>query len=248
MAGHSKWANIKHRKGAQDARKGKLFTKIIREISISAKLGGGDASANPRLRAAIDKAMGENMTRDVVNRAIARGVGGDAGDNMEDIRYEGYGPGGVAVMVDCLSDNRNRTVSDVRFAFTKSGGNLGTDGSVAYLFDKQSQILVAEFKDEDKLMEVALDGGAVDVKIDGENAEVLAMPEDHETLVEMLKKNGFTIESAEITYLAKLQVAVEDLEIAQKLIKLVDTLEDLDDVQSVYSNAEIAESLLAEMA
>jgi len=247
MAGHSKWANIKHRKGAQDARKGKVFTKIIREITISARLGGGDATANPRLRAAIDKAMGENMTRDVVNRAIARGVGADNGENLEDIRYEGYGPGGVAVMVDCLSDNRNRTVSEVRFAFTKSGGNLGTDGSVSYLFEKQSQILITELSDEDKLMEVALDAGALDVKVEGEEAEVLSLPEDHEKVLALLKQNQFNVDRAEIAYLAKVQAPVTDLDQAQKLIKLVDTLEDLDDVQSVYSNADISEAILSQL-
>ena len=165
MAGHSKWANIKRHKAIVDAKRGKLYTKLIREITVSAKMGGGDANANPRLRAALDKALEANMTKDVIERAIKRGVGGMEGENLDEVRYEGYGPGGIAVMVDCLTNNRNRTVGEVRHAFTKNGGNLGTDGSVAYLFKKQGQLTFAPGANEEKLMEIALDAGADDIVV-----------------------------------------------------------------------------------
>ena len=179
MAGHSKWANIRHRKGAQDAKRGKIFSKLIREITVAAKMGGGDPDANPRLRAAIDKALGQNMTKDTIDRAVKRGSGDAEGENYEEIRYEGYGPAGVAVMVDCLSDNRNRTVAEVRHAFTKRGGNLGTDGSVAYLFTKQGIISYAAGADEDQIMETALEAGAEDVvSNDDGTVDVVTTPEE----------------------------------------------------------------------
>ncbi|MGL5551206.1 MAG: YebC/PmpR family DNA-binding transcriptional regulator, partial [Plesiomonas shigelloides] len=191
MAGHSKWANIKHRKAAQDAKRGKIFTKLIRELVVAAKMGGGDVASNPRLRAAVDKALSNNMTRDTVNRAIARGVGGDDDSNMETIVYEGYGPGGTAVMVECLSDNRNRTVSEVRHAFTKSGGNLGTDGSVSYLFTKKGVISYPAGLDEDTVMEAALEAGADDVVVNDDGSiDVFTSPEDFGSVKDALDAAG----------------------------------------------------------
>jgi len=241
MAGHSKWANIKHRKGAQDAKRGKIFTKLIREITTAAKLSS-DIS-NPRLRIAVDKALGQNMTRDTIDRAIKRGMGGGDETNLESIRYEGYGPNGVAVMVDCLTDNRNRTVSEVRHAFTKMGGNLGTDGSVSYLFTKIGQISFDSKTNEDKLMEAAIEAGADDVvKQDDGSFLVNTTPEAFSDVVASLKANGFTPESAEVTMTASMNVTL-GLEDATQFMKMVDMLEDLDDVQEVYSNADITEEI-----
>ncbi len=249
MAGHSKWANIKRQKAKVDAVKGKLYTKFIREISVSAKLGGGDPNANPRLRAALDKAYGANMTKDVIERAIKRGVGGMDGDDVEEIRYEGYGPGGIAVMVDCMTNNRNRTVGEVRHAFTKAGGNLGTDGSVAYLFKKQGQISFAPGIDEERLLELALELGADDVLTnDDGSCDVVTPPDDFLTIKAGLQAAGFASIEADVTMLAGTQVAIVDAETAQKVMNLIDTLEDLDDVQSVYSNADIAEEVLNQLA
>ena len=192
MAGHSKWANIKRQKAKVDAVKGKLYTKLIREISVAAKLGGGDGNSNPRLRAALDKAYGANMTKDVIERAIKRGVGGMEGEDVEEIRYEGYGPGGIAVMVDCMTNNRNRTVAEIRHAFTKAGGNLGTDGSVAYLFKKQGQISFAKGVDEERLMELALELGAEDVLNHADGSyDVLTPPDDFLTIKCGLQQAGF---------------------------------------------------------
>lgn len=248
MAGHSKWANIKRHKAKQDAKRGKLYTKLIREITVAAKLGGGDANANPRLRAALDKALEANMTRDVIDRAIKRGAGGMEGENVEEVRYEGYGPGGIAVMVDCMTNNRNRTVADVRHAFTKNGGNLGTDGSVAYLFKKQGQLLFAPGVDVERLMEAALEHGAEDINIQQDQSiEVITTPETFLSIKANLIKHGFHPESSEVTMVAVTSIAVHDKEIAEKVLDLIDALEDLDDVQSVYSNAEIAEKILSEM-
>jgi len=200
MAGHSKWANTKHRKAAQDSKRGKIFTKIIRELVTAAKLGGGDANSNPRLRAAMDKALSNNMTRDTMNRAIARGVGGDDDSNMETIIYEGYGPGGTAVMVECLSDNRNRTVSEVRHAFTKTGGNLGTDGSVAYLFTKKGVITFAPGLEEDTVMDAALEAGADDVMTyDDGTIDVFTAWENLGAVKEALEAAGLKADSAEVT-------------------------------------------------
>lgn len=243
MAGHSKWANTKHRKAAQDSKRGKIFTKIIRELVTAAKLGGGDPGANPRLRAAIDKALANNMTRDTLNRAVARGVGGDDDSNMETIIYEGYGPGGTAVMVECLSDNRNRTVSEVRHAFTKTGGNLGTDGSVAYLFTKKGVISYAPGLDEDTLMEAALEAGAEDIASYDDGAiDVFTAWENLGDVKEALEALGFTADSAEVSMIPSTKADM-DAETAPKLLRLIDMLEDCDDVQEVYHNGEISDEI-----
>lgn len=247
MAGHSKWSNIKHRKAAQDAKRGKIFTKLIRELTISAKLGGPEPADNPRLRSAVDKALTANMTRDTIDRAIARGVGSNDADNMEELTYEGYGAGGVAVLVEAMTDNRNRTVAEVRHAFNKTGGNLGTDGSVAYLFTRRGQISYAAGTDEDALMEAALEAGAEDVLTnDDSSIDVLTAFEDFGAVKDALDSAGFTSESAEISMIPSTS-AVLELETAQKVIELVDMLEDLDDVQNVYSNADIPDEVLAQL-
>lgn len=247
MAGHSKWANIQHRKGAQDARRGKLFTKLIREITVSSRASGGDPQNNPRLRAAIDKALTANMSKDTIERAIKKGIGAGDGDQYEEIRYEGYGPGGIAVMVDCLSDNRVRTVAEVRHAFSKAGGNLGTDGSVAYLFAKTGIISFASGQDEDAVMEIALDAGADDVITHGDGSiEVLTSPESFDGVRTSLATAGLPIESAEVTMRASTTAALQ-LSDAEKMVKLLERLEDLDDVQNVYSNADISEEILEQL-
>ena len=246
MAGHSKWANTRHRKAAQDAKRGKIFTKIIRELVTAARLGGGDADSNPRLRAAIDKALSNNMTRDTLNRAIARGVGGDDDTQMETIIYEGYGPGGTAVMIECLSDNRNRTVAEVRHAFTKCGGNLGTDGSVAYLFSKKGVIAYAPGVDEDAVMEAALDAGAEDiVNYDDGAVDVYTAWEELGKVKDALDATGLVAESAEVAMIPSTKADM-DAETAPKLMRLIDMLEDCDDVQEVYHNGEISDEI-AEM-
>ncbi len=248
MAGHSKWANIKHRKGKQDAKRGKLYTKLIREITVAAKLGGADPDANPRLRTAIDKALIANMSKDVIDRAAKRGAGGMEGDDVEEIRYEGYGPSGVAIMVDCMTNNRNRTVAEVRHAFTKCGGNMGTDGSVSYLFKKLGQLTFAPGLDEERLMEIALDAGAEDIIVnDDKSVDVTTTPESFAAVKQMMEKNGFVPAQADITMLAATHVSIGDKDIAEKLIRLTDMLEDLDDVQEVYSNANIEDSILMEL-
>ncbi|MBK1716454.1 YebC/PmpR family DNA-binding transcriptional regulator [Thiocystis violacea] len=245
MAGHSKWANIKHRKAAQDKTRGKVWTKLIREVTVAAREGGGDPGANPRLRLAMDKAFGANMPRDTVERAIKRGAGGMEGENYEEIRYEGYGPGGVAVMVDCMSDNRNRTASEVRHAFSKRGGNLGTDGSVSYLFTKQGVISFQPGTSEEQVMEAALEAGAEDVVVNDDGSlDVISSPEDFAAVKEALTQAGLDTEVAEISYNAATLIDL-DLETAEKLLKLVEQLEDLDDVQEVYHNADIADEILA---
>jgi len=248
MAGHSKWANIKHRKAAQDAKRGKIFTKLIRELTVAAKMGGADADSNPRLRAAIDKALGANMTKDTMERAIKRGAGAGEGENYDEVRYEGYGTNGVAIMVDCLTDNINRTVSEVRHAFTKAGGNLGTDGSVAYLFTKQGIISYPADADEDTIMEAALDAGADDVTTNDDGSiDVLTAPDDFLDVKQAMVDAGHEPESADITMNpeTKVDLGVED---AEKILRLVDALEDLDDVQTVYSNADISEDVMAQMS
>jgi YebC/PmpR family DNA-binding regulatory protein len=244
MAGHSKWANIQHRKKAQDAKRGKLFTKLIREIVVSAKMGGGDPDSNPRLRAAIDKALSGNMTRDTIERAVNRGAGDGEGDNVEELVYEGYGPGGTAILVECMTDNRNRTVAEVRHAFSKAGGNLGTEGSVAYMFKTTGQILYAPGTDEDVVMEAALEAGAEDVIADEDGSiEVQTAPEHFGTVKDALDAAGLEAINAEVTRLADSQseLAVDD---AQKLMRLVDALEDLDDTQNVYHNGDIPDEAL----
>ncbi len=245
MAGHSKWANIKHRKAAQDKQRGKMWTKLIREVTVAARESGGDPGANPRLRLAMDKAFGANMPRDTVERAIKRGAGGMEGENYEEIRYEGYGPGGVALMVDCMTDNRNRTASDVRHAFTKRGGNLGTDGSVSYLFTKQGIISFQPGTSEDAVMDVAIEAGADDVVVNDDGSlDVITSPDSFAAVKDALTQAGFDTEAAEITYNAATQAEL-DQETAEKLLKLVEMLEDLDDVQEVYHNADISDEILA---
>ena len=245
MAGHSKWANIKHRKAAQDAKRGKLFTKFIRELTVAAREGGSDPDSNPRLRAAIDKALSNNMTRDTVERAIKRGAGELDGQVLETIMYEGYGPGGTAVMVETMTDNRNRTVSGVRNAFSKSGGNLGTDGSVAYLFEKRGVISYAEGSDEDTIMDVALDAGAEDVVTnDDTSIDVYTTPEAFGAVKDALDATGLEAVNAEVTMVPSTKAEL-DAETVPKFLRLIDNLEDHDDVQEVYHNAEISDEILA---
>lgn len=249
MAGHSKWANIKRHKAKVDAVKGKLYTKIIRELTVAAKTGGGDASANPRLRAALDKAYGANMTKDVIERAIKRGAGGMEGENVEEIRYEGYGPGGIAIMVDCMTNNRNRTVGEVRHAFSKHGGNLGTDGSVAYLFKKQGQMTFAPGTDEERLMELSLELGAEDIITnDDHSIDVVTSPEDFMTIKEKLATQGFKPEEADVTMSADISVNITDQATGEQIVELIDALEDLDDVQSVYTNADISDEVMKQLS
>ena len=237
MAGHSKWANIKHRKAASDAKRGKIFSRLIREITVAAKMGGSDPSANPRLRLAVDKAMDNNIPKDTIERAAKRGAGETEGVNYEQVRYEGYGVHGAAVIVDCLSDNRTRTVADVRHAFTKHGGNLGTDGSVAFLFKHCGQIVFAPGTDENRLMDVALDAGAEDI-IDNDDGsiEVVTSPSDFVSVREALAKAGLKPDFAEITMKPTTEVALAGDD-AARMQKLLDDLESLDDVQDVYTNA-----------
>lgn len=238
MAGHSKWANIKHRKARQDAQRGKIFTKLIRELTVAAKAGGGIVADNPRLRLAVDKALGANMSRDVIDRAIARGAGTNEADNVEELSYEGYGIAGVAVYVEAMTDNRNRTAAEVRHAFSKHGGNLGTDGSVAYLFERKGQILFAPGMDEEALMDAALEAGADDIVVnDDGSVEVLTAFGDFINVNEALIAAGYKAEEAEVTMIPS-TTAELDSDSAEKIMKLIDALEDLDDVQNVYTNAE----------
>jgi len=241
MAGHSKWANIQHRKGRQDEKRGKAWTRVIREIMVAARLGGGDAGANPRLRLAIEKAKAVNLPVDTVKRNIDKATGNLEGVSYEEIRYEGYGIGGAAVIVDCMTDNRVRTVAEVRHAFSKYGGNLGTEGSVAFQFKHCGQFVFAPGASEDRVMEVALDAGAEDV-VTGEDGsiEVLSAPADFETVKNALEAAGLKPEIAEVTMRAEnsIEVSGED---AVRMQKLLDVLEDLDDVQDVFHNAMISE-------
>ena len=237
MAGHSKWANIKHRKAAADAKKGKVFTRLIKEITVAAKLGGGDPNANPRLRLALDKAREANMTKDSVTRAIQRGTGELEGASYEEARYEGYGPGGAAILVDCLTDNRTRTVAEVRHAFTKNGGNLGSDGSVAYLFKHVGQFVFAPGTSEDAVMEAGLDAGAEDVvKADDGSVELICAPGDFMVVKEALEKAKLRPELAEIVMKPLNESALGGGE-AARMKSLLDALEGLDDVQDVYTTA-----------
>ncbi len=247
MAGHSKWANIQHRKGAQDKKRGKLFTKLIREITVAARMGGGDPAANPRLRLAIDKARAQSMPKDNIERAVKRGSGESDGDDFQEIRYEGYGPGGTAVMVDCLTDNRNRTVAEVRHAFTKFGGNLGADGSVNYLFNHVGQLLYPAGCDEDAIMEAAIEAGAEDVVVDDDSSiEVLTDPSDFEAVRDAMITAGLEPDGAELTMRASTSSSL-DVKEAGSMVKMLEVLEDLDDVQQVYSNADISEDVLAQL-
>jgi len=247
MAGHSKWANIQHRKGRQDAKRGKLFTKLIREITVAAKLGGGEPSANPRLRAAIDNGLSNNMTKDTIDRAIKRGAGGDESGNVDEIRYEGYGPGGVALIVDTMTDNKNRTVAEIRHVFSKFGGNLGTDGSVSYLFTKIGLISLQNEVDEDTIMEAALEGGAEDIVAnDDSSIDIITNPDNLVDVKEAILAAGYKPENTEVTMRASTTNEL-DKKSAETMIRLLDALEDLDDVQKVYSNAEIPDDILAEL-
>jgi len=242
MAGHSKWANIQHRKGRQDAKRGKIFTRLIKEITVSARMGGGDADMNPRLRLAVDKATENNMPKDNIERAIKRGTGDLEGVNYEEIRYEGYGIGGAAVIVDCLSDNRTRTVADVRHAFSKHGGNLGTDGSVAFLFRHCGQLVYAPGTSEDRVLDVALEAGAEDVvSNDDGSIEVITGPHDFPAVKAALDKAGFKAEIGEVTMkpITETPLAGED---AVRMQKLIDALESLDDVQEVHTTAAMDEA------
>lgn len=248
MAGHSKWANIKHRKAAQDAKRGKIFTKLIRELTVAARAGGPEPADNPRLRAAMDKALANNMTKDTIDRAIARGAGTHDADNMEEVVYEGYGPGGVAVLVDCMTDNKNRTVSDVRHAFTKTGGNLGTSGSVAYLFNKRGRISFNADVSEEDVMEAALEGGAEDLVSNRDGSlDIFTDPANFGAVKDALQEAGFEPASAEVSMLPDTYSEITDLDLAQKVLKLVDMLEDLDDVQEVYSNADFSDDVMEQL-
>lgn len=248
MAGHSKWANIKHRKGRQDAKRGKIFTKIIRELTVAASQGGGIPADNPRLRLAVDKALGANMTRDTIDRAIARGAGTNEAQNVEELVYEGYGPNGVAVFVEAMTDNRNRTAAEVRHAFSKAGGNLGTDGSVAYLFERKGQISYEPGVDEEALLDVALEAGADDVVTnDDGSVDVFTAFQSFIGVKEALIAAGFTPVNAEVAMIATTEADLTDVESAQKIMRLIDALEDLDDVQNVYSNANIADDIMEQL-
>ncbi len=248
MAGHSKWANIQHRKGAQDAKRGKLFTRLIREITVAARMGGSDPATNPRLRAAIDKALGSNMTKDVIERASKRGAGELEGAAYEEVRYEGYGPNGIAIMVDCMTDNRNRTVAEVRHVFSKRGGNMGTDGCVAFMFNQKGIISLAPGLDEDAVIEVALEAGAEDiVSNDDGSIDVFTTPDEYAAVKDALDAAGFEAQSAEVTMHPDNTVSLE-LEDAQKAIAMIDAFEELDDVQQVYSNADFSDEVMAQLS
>jgi YebC/PmpR family DNA-binding regulatory protein len=247
MAGHSKWANIQHRKGAQDAKRGKLFTKLIREITVAARMGGSDPATNPRLRAAIDKALGSNMTKDVIERAAKRGAGELEGVSYEEIRYEGYGPNGIAIMVDCMTDNKNRTVAAVRNVFSKRGGNMGTDGCVAFMFNQKGIITLPAGTEEDDIMEVALEAGAEDiVNNDDGTIDVFTSPEDYSTVKDALDAAGISVESSQVTMHPDNTVSLE-VEDARKAIGLIEAFEELDDVQEVYSNADFSDEVMAQL-
>lgn len=244
MAGHSKWANIQHRKGAQDKKRGKLFTKLIREITVAARMGGGDIDANPRLRLAVDKAKAKSMPKDNIERAIKKGSGNLDGADFLEVRYEGYGPGGTAVMVDCMTDNKNRTVAEVRHAFAKFGGNLGADGSVSYMFQHAGLLHYPPGSDEDAVMEAAIDAGADDIVVDDDKSiEVVTEPGDFEQVRIAMCAAGHNPENAELTMRASNSTELE-LQAASSMVKMLEMLEDLDDVQNVYSNADIPDHVL----
>ncbi len=246
MAGHSKWHNIQHRKGAQDAKRGKIFTKLIKEIVVAAKMGGGVIENNPSLRTVIDKALAANMKRDTIDNAIKRGAGDLDGVNYEEVRYEGYGLGGTAIMVDCLTDNRNRTVADVRHAFSKHGGSLGTDGSVSYMFSKQGFISFAS-GDEDAIMEVAIESSADDVITNNDGSiDVMTSPDDFFSVKDAFIANNLNPEHFQITMEPANRIEL-NLEDAEKFMKLIDTLENLDDTQEVYHNADISDEIMAQL-
>ena len=247
MAGHSKWANIKHRKGRQDAKRGKVFSVLIRELTVAAKLGGGVPDDNPRLRTAIDKALAANMTKDTIERAVQRGAGGLEGENLEEVSLEGYGPGGIAIIVESMTDNNNRTVAEVRHAFTKSGGNLGTNGSVSYLFEKKGIITVSSEQDAEQIMEVSIEAGAEDIEINEDlTTTVSSSPEDFQNIKNALINQDFNIDDSEISLVPETTVQV-DMDTSLKVFKLLEMLEDLDDTQNVTSNIEFADGMLEEL-
>jgi YebC/PmpR family DNA-binding regulatory protein len=245
MAGHSKWANIKHRKGAADAKRGKIFTRLIKEITVAARMGGGDIDGNPRLRSAVATAKSENMPKDNIARAIKKGTGELEGEIYDEILYEGYGPGGVAVLVECMTDNRNRTVADIRHYFSKSNGNLGESGCVAWMFEKKGSIVVDKSTiTEDELMDLALDAGAEDVVEEEEEFQVLTAPEDFDAVREALEQGDVKISSSEVAMIPKNTVDVTEENVARSLMKLLDNLEEHDDVQNVHANFDIDDSLM----
>ena len=247
MAGHSKWANIQHRKGAQDRKRAKAFTRFIREVVVAAKMGGSDPDANPRLRLALTKARSASVPKDSIERAVKRGAGELEADDYEEIRYEGYGPGGAAVMVECLSDNRNRTVADVRHAFSKYNGQLGTDGSVAFMFNHEGVITFAPGADEEVIMEAALEAGAEDVVTnDDGSVEVITEPNAFADVVEAIESTGLEPTNSEVTYRPSNMSELDDKK-AESMMKMIDKLEELDDVQEVYTNAEFSDAFMASL-
>ena len=247
MAGHSKWANIQHRKGRQDKARGKLFTKLIREVTVAARIGGGDLDSNPRLRTAVDKAKSQSMPKDNIERSIGKGSGEGDDFNLEEVTYEGYGPGGVAILIESMTDNRNRTVAEVRHALTKYGGNLGAEGSVSYLFKQTGLITISGVEDEDKIVETAIELGAEDIEINDDGSlEIMTSPNDFVDIKDVLSNEEINIDIAEVTMKATTDVSI-DLKHAQSMIKLLGMLEDLDDVQAVHSNAEISNDILEQL-
>ncbi|MBF7687219.1 YebC/PmpR family DNA-binding transcriptional regulator [Acinetobacter rathckeae] len=247
MAGHSKWANIKHRKAKQDASRGKVFTKYIRELVTASKLGGPDPQANPRLRAVVEKALSVNMTRDTINRAIARGAGGEENDDLKEVTYEGYGVGGVAVLVETMTDNLNRTVPDVRHCFTKTNGNLGTSGSVAYLFTKRGEISFEDVSLEDQIMEAVLEAGAEDIEVAEDGILVITTPESFGDVQDALAAAGLKSDNAEVVMSPSTKAEITDVDQAKMILKMIDMFEDLDDVQNVYTNVEIPDHILEQL-
>jgi YebC/PmpR family DNA-binding regulatory protein len=247
MAGHSKWANIKHRKGRQDAKRGKVFSVLIREINVAAKLGGGMPEDNPRLRTAIEKALAANMTRDTIDRAVQRGAGGEDGENLEEDMFEGYGPGGVAILVETMTDNNNRTVAEIRHAFTKAGGNLGTNGSVNYLFEKKGILQVAFGSDENLVMEMAIEAGAEDIEINNDNSiTIFTAPEDFNNIKEVFDSNNIELIDSEISLVPETSISL-DIDTSMKVFRLLEVLEDLDDTQKVHSNADFSDEMMEQL-
>ncbi len=244
MAGHSKWANIKHRKGRQDAKKGKIFSVLIRELTVASKLGGPSPEDNPRLRSAVDKALSANMTKDTIERAIQRGTGGSEAENLEEVIFEGYAPGGVAVLVESMTDNNNRTVAEVRHAFTKAGGNLGTDGSVSYLFSKKGLITISSDQEEDKIIEISIELGAEDIEKNKEGSMAITCdPGFFEDIKKALIENNISIDESELSLIPENTIKL-DLDTSLKVYKMLEALEDLDDTQNVHSNADFSDDII----
>lgn len=247
MAGHSKWANIQHRKGRQDKARGKLFTKLIREVTVAARIGGSDLDSNPRLRTAVDKAKSQSMPKDNIERAISKGSGEGDDFNLEEVTYEGYGPGGVAILIESMTDNRNRTVAEVRHALTKYGGNLGAEGSVSYLFKQTGLITLSGIEDEDKIVETAIELGAEDIEVNDDGSiEIMTSPNNLVDIKDALSNEEINIDIAEVTMKAATDVSI-NLKHAQSMMKLLDMLDDLDDIQTVHSNAEISNDILEQL-